>query len=322
MKKCAVIGYFGKSEYRKNLARSLISYFNQRNIDVILASSDHIPVFEGVKNYITLKNVVDENYTTTGLAQFFVAVGKKFWQFPSYKNSNVNQHNYFIKQHQISANYAKLLGYEYYYFLEVDAVINKSYFDLITSDSWDYSKMHLYTFQQNEHYMTGFLHGNTNISTQVWSKNNLDYACGLSKIKTIYVSEHALYEMAQKHLKDIVVHENIYTDVFERFNTCSIRNSASIFFDHSNKVYHYLQYKGDHYNNEFSAQLCDENDNLLTQHHMTYTGTWFTAPLENYKTYIIKYYEGPLQEEYLSKVSRIYTDPNDTNLHYNWVDNI
>lgn len=320
MKKCAIIGYHGKNEYRKNLAKALISYFNEKNIDVILASSDHIPTFDGVKNYITLKNVIDKNYTSTGLFQFYYLAGKRFNQSPSYKNSNINPHNYFVKQHQITVNYAKTMGYSHYYFTEVDMVLNKSFFDKITSDSWDHSKLHLYTFNQKEHYMLGILHGNLDIACKVWSEENLNYMLELLKSKTIFVTENLLYEIAQKHLDEIVVHENPYTDVFEKYNTCSIRNTATIFFDHANKVYHYLQYKGDHYNNEFSAQLCDENESVLVEHHMTHRGVWFTAVLENHKTYIIKYYEGPISNYYLSKVSKIYTDPENTELHQNFVE--
>lgn len=322
MKRCAIIGYFEKNEYRKKLAKDLISYFNQKNIDVILASSDNIPAFDGVKNYITLKNVVEENYTTVGLFQFFIAANKKFIQLPSYKNSNINPHNYFVKQHQITSNYAKMLGYSHYYFLEVDMVINKSHFEKITSDNWDHSKLHLYTFKQKEHYMLGLLHGDLNIACKVWSNENLDYISSLSKTKQIFVTEQALYEIAQKHLDEIVIHDNVYTDIFEQYNTCSIRNTATIFFDPINKVYHYLQYKGDHYNNQFSAQLCDENEKVLVEHHMKHRGVWFTAVLENYKTYIIKYYEGTIEEEYLSKITKIYTDPENIELHNNLMENL
>lgn len=322
MKKCLIIGYYGKSEYRKQLANQMIEYFNQKNIDVIMASSDYMPQFDGVKNYITLKNVIEKTYTTTGLYQFSTVNDRMFCQSPSYKNKNINPHNYFVKQHQISVNYAKMLGYDYYYFLEVDGVIKKSYFDKITADDWDYQKMHLYTFKQKEHYMIGFLHGNLNIASQILSEDNLDYISNLSKTKNVCVTECAYYEMAQKHLNDITVHEDEYTEVFEQYNTCSIRNCAEIFIDHSTKSFHYLQFKGDHYNNEFSAQLFDEKNNLLSQYNMKNRGMWATVPLHNHRTYIIKYYEGPLSEEYLSKVSTVYTDPENKELHHNWITHI
>lgn len=145
MKKCAIIGFFGKNEYRKKLLKDIIAYFSKKNIDVIIASSEYIEKFDGVKNYITLKNVIDALYSSQDVFAY-TAIGDMVFRKGNLYKKNINSANYFIKQHQICSHYAKLLGYDYYYFLEFDAIIKETYFDKITSDDWDYSKFHVYNF--------------------------------------------------------------------------------------------------------------------------------------------------------------------------------
>lgn len=321
MKKCAFIGYFGKSEYIRKLTNNIIGYFNRKNIDVIIASSDYIPSFDGVKNYITLRNVVDKNYITTGLYPMFCIQENKFIKMSAYQNKNVNPYNYFIKLHQILPNYASLLGYDYYYYVDADSVLRESHFDIITSDSWDYTKMHLYTLGNNSVvYMFSLIHGNLTVAKKLFSEENLDYVSEVSKVRTIMVNECALYEIAQKHLDESVIHDKTQAEVFEKFNTCSSRNVASVFFKRDSNEFYFLQYKGDHGDNQFSAKLLDGNGNILVENHMTNCNQWYCAKLQNHTTYIIKYFQGPLLDEYLDKTTIIYTDPENKDLHQDFVE--
>ncbi len=322
MKKCAVIGFYGKNEYRKNLLKDIISYFNSKNIDVIIASSDHIQEFSGVRNYITLKHAVDNIYSTEGYYAFFQLGDRRFYTGRTNKGS-INGRNYFIKQHQISAYYAKLLGYDYYYFLEFDAILNINYFDKITSNDWDTSKFHVYNFMKkytSEEYTTGFLHGNTNVATKIWSQENLEYIESIRKEVVMFGVEANLYRIGQKHINDIIYHPNHHSDVFVQFNSISNGNSAEIYYDTKNKSYVYMQHKAEKdFGSSFGAQLYIDDNNIYSQ-DMKDDGSWFIMPLQNYRKYTIKYYDSYISEANFHRQNVFYTNPDDTDMHMNWID--
>jgi len=320
MKKCAIIGFFGKNEYRKKLLKDIILYFNNKNIDVIIASSDHTEQFEGVKNYITLKNVVDDVYVTPGILPYSQYGNLRFWRGVSYKK-NINAANFFIKQHQISAYYANMLGYNYYYFLEFDAILKQSYFDHITSDSWDYSKFHVYNFTRamsNSDYMTGFNHGNTSVAIEIYKQENLDWIKTECLSTTMFGAEQNLYHICQKYKDKVVEHSEGWSDVFEKFNMFSINNSAEIYINHADKSFTYMQSKGDFFDNDFSVQLYID-DRLIFEEYMKFRGHWKILQLIPYRNYTIKYFDAPASDYTLHKSVNIYTDPNDTTIYNNWV---
>ncbi len=320
MKKCAVIGFYGKSEYRKKVLQDIIDYFYEKNIDVIIASSDHVEKIDKVKNYITLKNVIEESYITPNIYSFVQIDNQKFFTGKRYKR-NINPENYFIKQQQISAYYAKMLGYDYYYFLEFDAIIKKSYFDEITSDSWDYSKVHVYNFTRelnSTDYMIGFFHGNLDIATEIYKQENIDWSASLRLEKTIFGVENNLYHICQKYKQSVVEHPHTASDAFEKYNLFSTNNSAEIYFDTANNSYIYVQYRGDYFDNEFAAQLYLD-DSCIDQGHLIAKGNWRIMRLENHRNYTIKYYDGPISDYTFHKSSTIYTDPSNQDTHTNWV---
>ena len=322
MKKCAIISFYGKNEYRKNLVRNIISYFNKRDIDVILASSDHIEKFDGVRNYITASNVVSNRYMSENLYKSYEAIGRKFLVGMTY-NAKINQTNYFVKLHQTVTSYAKLLGYDYYYFLDFDAIIRENYFDIITSNDWDYSKFYVYDFRKytlQDEYMVGFLHGNLEIANQIWSQQNLDTAEELCKTKTIYGPEGVLYEICQKYKEHISYNKFNVKTAFIKYNTISSANSAHIYYDRTNNSYIFLQYKGEaEYDTSFSVELYMENE-LIYSNHISTNYVWHVIPLQNYKNYTIKTYDGEISNDTFCKVVDMYTDPNDTKCHINWVE--
>lgn len=168
-------------------------------------------------------------------------------------------------------------------------------------------------------YMTGFNHGNTSIATELYKQENLDWIEKECKITRMDGVEQNLYHICQKYKDVVVEHPESSNEVFERFNMFSINNSAEVYFDHRNNYYIYLQTKGDFFDNEFSAELYLE-DRLLHQCTMCVRGSYYLTRLEPYKNHTIKYYDGKVSPETLSKVTTIYTDPGDTTLHKNWVE--
>lgn len=325
MKKCVIIGHADKSKYRIDQLNRLIEYFNSRQIDVILTSADHIKERDGVKNYITTQNVTERMFNTYLHQTTWIGETKrKHVQRDSYKNPKMNPHNYFAKRFNVTANYAWSLEYDYVYLVESDSEVRKEYFDEITKDDYDYDRLKLYSFGYENFFSAAMLHGPTGLVKDLFSDKMLQHLeKTVSDGVTVCGIEHSI-----SIIKDALDTETLQrTDIlngppssfFENFNTSSSSNVAEIFFDEKQNMFFFLMMKGDYMENEFSCEIfCD--DTIIHSQTMNQTGHWYTSGLETGHTYKIKYYEGQIDEYYLSYTKEIFTDPQNTELHNNTVE--
>jgi hypothetical protein len=325
MKKCVIIGHVDKSKYRIDQLDRLIDYFNSRNVDVILTSSEHISERKGVKNYITTKNVTEKFYTSELYQTTWVGeIKRAFMQRDTYNNNYINPRNFFIKRFNITSQYAYLLDYDYVYLMESDVEIRKDYFDEITKEDYDYENMKLYSFGYEIHFSASLLHGPTSLVKELFSDKMLQH---LEKIVsdgvTVCGIEHAISNIKDGLESQISDRIDVITDpvsmFFEKFNTASSSNIADIFFDKTQEKFFFLMMKGDRIDNTFSCELFSD-DTIIHSQTIEQMGIWFSWQLETNRSYKIKYYEGQIDEYYLSYTKEIFTDPQNTELHNNTVE--
>jgi hypothetical protein len=170
MKRCVIISNYANNAYRKSLLKDKIELFNSQNIDVILASSDHMETYDGVKNYITTSHVCDKQYLTENIFSLF-AIDKTVF-FTNFSNRKIWHSNYFIKLYQTTLNYAKNLGYDFCYFIEFDSVINKNHYSFIFNEV-DYTKVYFYSLGHPCLYQTIFFYGNLNVLCSFFTEDKL-----------------------------------------------------------------------------------------------------------------------------------------------------
>ena len=318
IKKCAIISCFANNQYRKDLLKNQIKFFNALNIDVILASSDHIDKMDGVKNYITCANVTNKIYLTEDIFSFILIDRIKYYK--GIKKSNIEYKNYFFKMYQTVVNYSKNLGYDFCYFIEQDSIINDEHISTAFSKDLDYSKIYFYDLQHKSEYQTIFFYGNTVVLSELFCDNNLYKLENLSKKSNVITYENATFTMANWNKENVIVLPNTERDIFFRRNMFSSRNVADIFYDGERKEYWFLQYKGDTCENEFACELFLD-DVLIYSNHFKHTGYWSLRKLENNKNYKIKYYDAAISDLTLSKTLNIYTDTNMVTTP-NWIQRI
>jgi hypothetical protein len=315
IKQCVVISCFANNQYRKDLLKGQIKFFNDLNIDVILASSDHIEKMDGVKNYITCTNVAKKIYLTENSFSFVSIGAAKYYR--GEKKSNIEYKNYFFKMYQTIVNYSKNLGYDFCYFIEQDCIINNQHIPTAFSKDLDHSKIYFYDLQHKSEYQTTFFYGNTTALSELFCETNLDKIENLSKKSNVITYENATFIMANWNKENVTVLPNTERDIFFRRNMFSSRNVADIFYDNERKEYWFLQYKGDTCENEFACELFLD-DVLVHSNHLKHTSCWSLRKLENNRNYKIKYYDAEISDLTLSKTSNIYTDT-DTVATPNWI---
>ena len=316
MKKCVIISCFVNNQYRKELLKNQIKFFNKLNIDVILVSSNHIDKMDGVKNYITINHVSDKKYLTEGMFPYFNTGGVSYFTNTTY--SNIAASNFFIKLFQTSFNYCKNLGYDFCYVLDFDTIIKETHIDTAFGNDLDYSKVYFYDLQKSNEYQGAFQYGNLNILVDMFSENNLSKIEKLATESTIFTNEQVLFELAAEYKESVIVLKHTDFEIFSRRNMFSSRNTANVYYNQETKEYWFLQYKGDSCENEFACELFLE-DVLIHSNHETRIGNWSLIKLENNRNYKIKYYDAAISDLTLSKTINIYTDTN-TVTTKNWIE--
>ena len=315
MKKCVIISCFVNNQYRKELLKNQIKFFNDLKIDVILTSSDHIEKMDGVKNYITCTNVVDKKYISETMHPVVFINGMEYHS--NTEGSNIKYKNYFLKMYHTVVNYSKNLGYDFCYFKEQDCIINNQHIPTAFSEDLDYSKIYFYDLQHESEYQTTFFYGNATALSELFCETNLDKMENLSKKSDVLTYENATFIMANWNKENVIVLQNSESDVFFRKNMFSSSNVANVYYNQETKEYWFLQYKGDSCENEFACELFLE-DVLIHSGHETRIGYWSLYKLENNRNYKIKYYDAAISDLTLSKTLNIYTDTN-TVATSNWI---
>ena len=311
MKRCVVISCYVVNAYRKSLVQGLIDTFNKANIDVILASSDHIPNFSGVKNYITCKNIRNENVLSDGLKAYFSAAGMTFYRV---SDSNIYT-GYFFRLYQIVTAYAKNLGYEYMYFIDQDMVLREDYAEKVLSNDIDITKVHAYQLSEIEDYQVTFFHGNINILSGFFSDDSINHISTLSKTRYIANIETAFAIIAKDH-PNLVLHKKEAKEIFSKINLFSSSNLADVYFDSKNKRYLFLHAKGDiSPDSVFSTELILDGKVVYSNTH-SHVGAWNLMQLEPFKQYAIRYYDAHISPDTLYKTTSIYTDINKPTTSY------
>lgn len=292
------------NEFRKDLLRQKIKFFNDRNIDIILTSSDHMEKFDGIKNYITIDHVSESKYLTEG---FFPSINfSENVFFRGYSHTRkINHLNYFIIAHKTLYSYCLNLGYEFCYLIYLDFVLNAEYFDNFSKEI-DYSKIYFYTFDKKNILNDMFLCGNLKVLSNGFSDEKLNYIEKFSKESIILTTEVALYLLFYNN-KDLIIKTDSDQVVFDKSNIFSSNNSAEIYHDALSDSYTFLCYKGDSFKNKFACELY-ENEVLIYSGKFVENNVFYILNLNSNKIYTIKYYDDDTIDDYfLSKVSKIYT---------------
>lgn len=318
MKKCVIIPCYANNQYRKELLRGQIKFFNKLNVDVILVSSDHIDKMDGVKNYITINHVSDKKYLSDGFFSYCNIEGFKYFKNTTY--SNIAASSFFVKLFQTSFNYCKNLGYDFCYVLDFDNIIKESQVDILFGEDLDYSKVYFYDFQKSNEYQGAFQYGNLNILVDMFSENNINKIEKLATEVSIVSTERVLFELAAEYKESVIVLKHRDFEIFSRRNMFSSSNVANFYYNKETKEYWFLQYKGDSCENEFACELFLE-DILIHSGHFKHTNLWHLIKLENNRNYKIKYYDAAISDLTLSKTLNIYTDTN-TVTTSNWIQKI
>jgi len=314
MKRCVIISNYANNVYRKSLLNDKIKLFNSQNIDVILASSDYMESFDGVKNYITVHHVCDSHYLTEGIYPYF-SIGNKSY-FRNINNRNILYSNYFIKLYQISFNYAKNLGYDFCYFIDLDVILNKDHLNSIFNEI-DTGKVYFYTLGSKDSYQVTFFYGCLDVLTTFFTEDKLNYMDIYSKKHFILSNEHVAYVLTHKH-KDVVELKNEEDSVFESRNLFSINNQAEVYYDSSRNEYIFLAAKGDYCKNEFGVELYEE-DSLIFSNVFSQYSTCHVQTLRHDTNYTIKYYDTHISSDTLSKVTKVFTDSTKCTTPNNWI---
>jgi hypothetical protein len=293
------------------LVQSHIDTFNKAGVDVILVSSDHIPKLNGVKNYITCKNVCDISYLSEG--QSYIKIGEEvtFW-----RNSKTAQaklySSYFIKLYQIVTAYASNIGYDYMYFIDQDMVMSQSTINDAFSTNLDTSKVHLYTWdfrtdiEKSSEYQVTFFHGNLKSLKSYFTDEKLNSLAIESREKYIMCVENAFYFLAQNDSNISFYIKNPY-DMFDKYNMFSSNNVADVYFDPNANSHTFLHHKGDlGLHSTFSAELYKENE-LIYSNTLRHAYNWSTINLLPNTKYTIKYYDNEICADTLSKTTELNT---------------
>lgn len=304
MKKCVIISNFVNNDFRKSLLKEKIKLFNEHEIDVILASSDPMQVYDGVKNYITINHVRNATYITEGIYPVVTIDNVDF--FRTLFNNKICYLNYFINLFKISFNYAKNLGYDFCYFIEFDVLINKNHHNFIFNEI-DTTKVYFYTLGNENTYQTCFFYGSLEILTSHLTDDKLNYFELFSKKDRTDSNEHLIYLLLHKH-KDVVSLNFDENYIFEKRNMFSSNNQAEVYYNPKNKNYLFLAHKGDYCDNIFSVELFEEN-NLIYHGTFSVYLSFYLYTLKNNTNYTIKYYDDIISESTIYKTSNIYTDP-------------
>ena len=308
MKKCVIIMCNLVNEYRRDLLKQKIEFFNKRNIDVIVTSSNHIDKFDGVKNYVTVEHVVDKKYLTEGIFPTVDIHGLRFFKGYSH-NKNLSHLNYFIVTHKTLYNYCKNIGYDFCFLIYLDWILKDDYFDNLIKEL-DTSKVYFYNFETNNVLHDMFLYGNLNSLINSFNDEKLSELENTAKTITVLTNEVALFILF-KNNKDLVIKTDSVNEVFEKTNLFSINNSAEIYYDINENFYHLVCFKGDGFDNKFAVELF-ENDQLIYKNSFSNRGSAFYIILKNDTSYTIKYYDSDIiNDYYLSKISKIYTCKHD-----------
>jgi hypothetical protein len=313
MKRCAIISCYIVNEYRKTLVQNLIDTFKKYDIDVILASSDHIPAMKNVKNYITCKNVREESILSPNLRSFFMNHLGTF-----YKSSASNIYsNYFFRMYQMTSQYARSIGYDYMYFIDQDMILRQDFADTILQKEIDICKVNVYQLSETvEDYQVTFFHGNINVLCDIFGEDNIKKLAALAKTRYISNVETCFCIVAKNH-PQLIVHIKNAHDIFEKANTISSSNVADVYFDKTNNKYIFLHAKGDcGPDSIFSAELLLD-DKIIYSDTFSFPGIWRALELQPNTNYVIKYYDAYISPDTLYKTTKIYTDmANPTTAHY------
>lgn len=315
MKKCVIISNYVNNEYRKSLLKEKIELFNSHNIDVILASSDPMDRYEGVKNYITNNHVCESHYLTQGYYPYFCANNMRFLR--NLNNNKVLYSNYYITLYKIITHYCKNLGYDFLYFIDLDVLINKDHYNFIFNEI-DTSKSYFYTLGSNNSFQVTFFYGNIDILKSLFTDEKLNYIEWLAKRETKISNEEIVYILANQH-KDIIAINLPEDDIFERRNLFSSSNQSEIYFDSTHNRYIFLFAKGDYCKNTFSTELFEENT-LIYSGTLTNYCEFHIVYLKDNTNYTIKYYDNMISESTLSKVKHVFTESGKSATPNNWIE--
>jgi hypothetical protein len=126
-----------------------------------------------------------------------------------------------------------------------------------------------------------------------------------------------MFILAREH-KNVIDLNLPEDDVFENRNLFSSNNQAEIYYDSLNKNYLFLCSKGDSCKNKFGAELY-EGDNLIYSGQFTYCGSFYVLLIKNDTTYTVKYYDGDISNDTLSKTLTVFTDSTKSATPNNWI---
>ena len=312
MKRCAIISCYLVNEYRKTLVQNLIDTFNKYDIDVILASSDHIPAMNNVKNYITCKNVREENILSPNLLPYFANQLGVFYR----TNTSGIYTNYFFRMYQITMQYARSIGYDYAYFIDQDMILREDYADVVLQKDIDIYKVNVYQFTEETNYQVTFFHGNVDVLYELFSEQNINKLVELAKTSLITNVENCFAIVSKDH-PQIVVNKKQPPEIFKKTNLFSSSNVADIYYDKTDHKYIFLHAKGDNSPDSiFSAELL-LNDTVVYSKTLYQVGSWCGFEVAPNTTYVIKYYDADISPDTLYKTTKIYTDmANPITTHY------
>lgn len=315
MNQCVIITNYVTNNYRKRLLESHIEYFNNKSIDVILCSAEHMQRFAGVKNYITISYPpCDKKFISEKLYYHFITDDyKKFYSAKHY--DKIDTSNYFVKLFTAAFSYCHALGYEFAYVMDFDCVFNKKYIDDLLDTPRDTSKIYFYPFDI-EALAGSFFFTNIQKFLEVFSQENLDNLESAVKEKSIQTGEHALYELLHDNPNLILLRGTMY-DVFDKFNMFSSRNVADIYHDGDSQSYIFLFAKGDPVPNEFACELLLDGDVIFTRASSHY-GDWQYFFLLFDREYCINYYDSQdMNSDTLHRTKTIYTSSKEVTVN-NW----
>lgn len=315
MKKCAIIICYVNNKFRQELLRKQVDFFNQLGIDPIVVSSDHVGKVDGVANYITTKHVCTNLYLSKELHAYSAVGDRLYFRWEPY--NNISSKNFFIKLFQCTFSYCRNLGYDFCYVLDFDNIIKAEHVSIAFSENLDFSKVYFYKFDGSDGYQGAFLYGNLEVLKDIFSVTNLDYLENVAKQGSVYTNEQAYAILANQFKNNIVVLTYAPNEVYSARNMFSSSNIADFYFCRNLKEYYFIQVKGDTCENEFGCELL-KDDLVIFSNKMNVTSAWFIDKLENNVKYTVKYYDGEISPDTLSKTITIYTDP-DNPTTKNWI---